>query len=370
MKKRFWQIAGVLLVIIALTLTAACAQKTQTLTDLLLEINSLSKWTSDGEVYISIHDRPMEEDFEQEGLPVDLLQDATIKYHIDSNSETNVYGIHLEFDFSCYEEPLYLTFYLGNDNFYVKAEDFLSLCQIFEENNYDEVKAKLDGYDWLACSLDDDMGADFSRFTIYGDWSDAELQMFFKEVEKFRDTVGQAYSGFSIKAMEAKGNSFKLELDNAGLADLINEFIVYTLDNFEQIAQAFLYYINSSDFFSENERAEATELAQELIVAVKEISMQERLAVLETVRTELTVECPMDFLINYHLAKTSADSYTLDEKISIVFDEEYYGEPSDVLFSIKKTTKAVNNLQIDLPTENILWDKEFETETSTVKADM
>ena len=105
-------------------------------------------------------------------------------------------------------------------------------------------------------------------------------------------------------------------------------------------------------------------------MAVQEISMQERLAVLETVRTELTVECPMDFLINYHLAKTSADSYTLDEKISIVFDEEYYGEPSDVLFSIKKTTKAVNNLQIDLPTENILWDKEFETETSTVKADM
>ena len=129
MKKRFWQIAGVLLVIIALTLTAACAQQTQTLTDLLLEINSLSKWTSDGEVYISIHDRPMEEDFEQEGLPVDLLQDATIKYHIDSNSETNVYGIHLEFDFSCYEEPLYLTFYLGNDNFYVKAEDFLTLCR-------------------------------------------------------------------------------------------------------------------------------------------------------------------------------------------------------------------------------------------------
>lgn len=370
MKKRFWQIAGALILLIALAVTAAsCAQQTQTLTDLLLEVNQLARLTADGEVYISIHDKPMEDDFAQDGLPADLLQDATIKYHIDCDNEALVYGFHLEGDFACYNEPLYFTFYLDKENVYVKADEFLKLCQIFAEEDYAEVKEQIGDHEWLACPLDNGLEEDFTSY-LYGDLSDAELQTFLDEVEKFRSTVGQAYAGFSVKAMEAKGNSFKLELDNAGLADLINDFIGYTLDNFDTIAQAFLAYINSSEFFSEADRADAAEFIPELIDEVKEISMQERLSVLETVRIALTVECPMDFQINYNFAKTAADTYTLDEKVSIVFDEEYYGEPSDVLMSVKNTSKAVNDLQINMPAENILWLDDLYEDAPQVKADM
>jgi len=363
MKKRIL-LACLLLALLAFG-AAACGQQTnsQTLTELLMEVNSLPQLTADGEVYISIHDRGMEEDFTEDGLPADLLQDATIKYHVNCNNEASLYEAHLSVDFPCYDEPQECTLFLDAGHIYVNMQDLLEICAPFAEpDELAEARAKLAGYDWMAWPLAQE---DYAPY--YND------QTYLEEMAKINDTILKAYAGFSPSGMTVKGNSFQLELDNAGLAGLINDFIDYTLDNFTEIAQACIAYVNSSSFFDEIDRESIVEMLQEAIKEFDNITEEEREYLEELkneVRQAFTEECPMDFAIKYALAKTAADTYTLEEKLGIVFDEEEFGEPSDVLITLNNTSKAMEDLQITVPTENIAYAEKLREELDEMQPDM
>lgn len=376
MRKRFGQLAGALALLCMLIVgAAACAavQETQTLTDLLLEVSRLPQITAEGEIHTSIKDRAMEEDLEQSGLPADLLRDLTIKYQVNSDNEAMLCEIKLSTDFAFYDEPLPCTLYLTDDCIYINAQDALRFCQLLAKPaEYAKAQKELGAYDWIAVSLEDDFDSPTSYYNVmasyYGLIDSTDYEQLLDEVERFRDTIGQAYASFSAKAITGSGSSFKLELDNAGLADLINGFIAYTLDNSDKIAQACIDYVNVSAIFTDEYREEMIEMIQEMAEQAKQVTEQQRQYVQQEVDKALKVECPMDFNLLYDFAKTAADTYTLEEKVSIAFDEEYYGEASDVLISIKNTSKAVKDLQINIPTENIVWPDEDELELP--KADM
>ena len=337
---------------------SACEQQTNTytLTELLTELETLPQLTADGEIYISIHDRGMEEDFEQENLPVDLLQDASIKYHINFDNQAKLFEANLVLDFACYDKAQECTLFIDSEYFYVKTPDFLNLYKNFAEpDEYAEAEALLADYDWLAWPLD----PAFAMF-FYNSLDEDELQICIDEANIIRDTIGKAYAGFSTKALVVKGNSFALELDNAGLAELINEFVEYTLYNFEEIARACIEYINCSKIFEQYEREAMVESIQEILdTSSFEVPDWQLEYIREEVNNTLINECPMDFAMKYLFAKTAKDTYVWDEEFNIIFDEEYYGESSDVLISTKNTFKAVNNLQITIPTENVSYADEL-----------
>lgn len=369
MTKNFKRLAAALaLLLILLVGAAACAavQETQTLTDLLLEVSRLPQITAEGEVYISINDQAMEEDFADAGLPADFLQDTKISYQIKSDNEDMLCEIKLSTDFACFDEPLPCTLYLTSDCIYINAQDALKLCRLIAEPaEYAEVEQKFGAYDWIAVSLEDDWD---SPTSYYGMIDDVNYEKLLAEVENFRDTIGQAYAGFSDKTITGSGSSFKLELNNAGLANLINNFIDYTLDNADKIAQACIDYVNISEFWTAEYKEDTIDMIEEMAKQAKLVTAQQRQEVKNAVTEALEADCPMDFELLYDFAKTAADTYTLEERVSIIFDEDYYNESSDVLISIKNISKAAQNLQINIPTENIVWP--YEESVAKITADM
>ena len=179
------------------------------------------------------------------------------------------------------------------------------------------------------------------------------------EIEKMRSTIGKAYADFKFTGLTTNGSSFKLELDNAGLANLINSFIDYTIDNFDKIAPACIAYVNSSSLFDDYDRKVFAEDIENLTEIFAETSMDERKELADTIEETFTTDCPFDFLFKYDYAKTAADTYALEEVITLDFDEDYYGEVSTVYISLKNTTKAAKNLQITIPTDKIATPEEL-----------
>ncbi len=363
MKKRFWQVLAVLTALVMLCFCVACtAQQTQSLTDLLLEENSLPQLVAEGEVQIRIEDPGMEYDLLEGGLPADLFKDAKIKYQINADNENMLYKVELDADFSCYDDTQHCTLYLTQNHVYLNAQDFLDFCQLFctpeglfcTPEEYAEVVAAIAKADceWLDFPLEDD--DEFEAIT------DQDLQDILAELEKMRSTIGKAYADFKFAGLKVSGNSFKLELDNAGLANLINSFIDYTIDNFDKIAPACIAYVNSSSLFDDYDRESFVEDIESLTEVFAKVTQAERQELADTINKTFTTDCPIDFSFKYNYAKTATDTYTLEEVVTLDFDEDYYGEVSTVYISLKNTTKAAKDLQITIPTEKIATPEELE----------
>lgn len=357
MRKRLWQFAAALAVLVMLCFCVSCAQQTQTLTDLLLEESSLSQFTTQGELQIRINDPGMEYDLLEYGLPANLFEDATIKYQISADKENELYKVELDADFSCYDDTQHCTFYVTQGHVYLNAQDFLDFCQLIctpdglfcTPEEYAEAAAAIAKAEceWLDLPIDEAPSA-------YGDYfTEQELQDILPEIEKMRSTIGKAYADFKFSGLKANGSSFELELDNAGLANLINSFIDYTIENYEKIATACIAYVNSSSLFDEYDRKYIVDDLERLGYIFDEATLEERQELAETIETTLVTECPIDFALKYTYAKTAADTYTLDEVITLDFDEDYFGDKSTVYFSINNTTKAAKDLQINIPTEKL-----------------
>ncbi len=354
MKKRFWQFSAALIVLAMLCFCVSCAQQTQSIVDLLLEENSLPQLVAQGEIQIRIEDPGMEYDLLEGGLPADLFKDTTIKYQIDADNENMLYKVELNADFTCYDDTKHCLLYVTKGHVYLNAQDFLNFCQFAcTSEEYAEAAAAIAKADceWLDFPVENEYAFD--------DITEQDLQDILAEIEKMRSTIGKAYADFKFTGLTTNGSSFKLELDNAGLANLINSFIDYTIDNFDKIAPACIAYVNSSSLFDDYDRKVFAEDIENLTEIFAETSMDERKELADTIEETFTTDCPFDFLFKYDYAKTAADTYALEEVITLAFDEDYYGEVSTVYISLKNTTKAAKNLQITIPTDKIATPEEL-----------
>lgn len=340
MKKRIFMLLALL---ICICLSTGCSQQSRSFADMLREINALERYSAEATTTISIKSQTMSEALKQDGLPADMLETIEIKYK--TNVDTSSMRMNIEFEVNAGGYSIPLNMYMDGTHIYVKVEDCIKLIETYSGDP--ELLAAFKDFvgdaEWIDLMTEEDL-------EVYEAVLDeATIKEYLAEYDRLLNAISKGYATFETKTFSAMSNSYKITLDNASLAGLISDFIEYTINNSEQIANAFIEYVNSSIFFTDEEKADFAQSMREMAEAATEVTNADiaytKAFLADTFTND---ECPFDFNLTYQLAKTSQAAYNQNWQFRLEVKDEDFG-PVKISLNSQATIRENKSLEVKLP---------------------
>ncbi|MFP4697348.1 MAG: stalk domain-containing protein [Eubacteriales bacterium] len=191
--------------------------------------------------------------------------------------------------------------------------------------------------------------------------------------DKFVDEVlKEVFGDLSLDIIEQEGNKHTLKIDSENLIDTIIEILDYSLDNSEELGNAFNEYIMSlsNQQYSMLVGAYAVDtnkemLTEEIDMLVEEIAINKELYKESLEQIEIMYSFMLQQLIegseiNMSYGKDDDGTYTSDFLAEIVIKGQNTQETMfDGLLSYNETLKEIDSFTVETPTENVTSFTEF-----------
>ncbi|WP_026476924.1 copper amine oxidase N-terminal domain-containing protein [Alkaliphilus transvaalensis] len=359
MKKK---VSVVVATILILAVLVGCSPVELEMYRLTNEINRLDSTKVSGEIEISMSGSIIDvlellnPEFKQ---MYDLTQNLVIRYSGQSSLSQN--KAHLAFEYKTQKDGAFkpLTeIIVDQDILYIKVSEIGNLVVDQVANNDDVTAQLIEGFlvdtDYIKIDLkelDENYVSDQKRLV--------------KINEYLSEGLIEAFDGFESGIVYKEGNKYIYELKAKTVFSLLEDVLVYILDNTEKIANAIGKTIDGMDDGDYQYLVESFGYNNSKEVLKKDINkgfsmlLEEQDTILtsfEEFNHEINQSGVLEKLgetgIKYSLEKIDAKSYGVEQEITIDFKDE----GSDLLIKIKQQAKieAVDSVDIKVPTEGVL----------------
>lgn len=342
---RFMTVAMLLLAALS---CAACTNDVVGFMNVSAEMSALSQIEQTGTIKLSLN----LSDEAKENWPADST-DMTLTYTAQTDNAKMQSKLVGELAVGSTKFPL--TVYMDNVKLYFNASELIALYQLVESENSEglyQLTSALGGNEWLCVDLmDADAWEEYCSALLKADVSTESI---YGEAVDLMKALTKPYSGLDSKLLTQKGNTYTVTFDNDSAINFINEFLLYSIENSENIGSALITWVDGCDLLDDAYKAEIKSTIYAGMAYAQGLTDENKADLTADLLTGVET-WPFDCSVKYTLTRNSAKSFGVGLNIDYnETDTASISGISGLKLTATATTVAKNNLKIDVPTTGIV----------------
>lgn len=369
------QILVLFILLWGMIMLSGCSQVEKDFYALQKESSSLNSYVSDGEITLTVNQLPGEitEITGKSPLFQDIilkvLQDIKLTYNIKADLDRQLISASIYLKLYEKAEPREIFSIIGKeDDLYIRVDKIAEILSI--DSEFTPYIDALDGKAYLTISREemaDLLASEEGPITLNPAnlWNTEQIKtqntLYYSLIDGLMNEVYQQYE---TRIVKKEGNGFSINLTPQEVMELIEPFVLYSLDHADQLEA---YLISAVEDLTDEEMLlleldpdQKEAYLQGITEFINEIKMGGSEFLNEWAENRAMIENEIIGSLGetkLSLSLQKADSSTYDSQLELLLQvkgEPEATQPLDLVWQVKDRTKKTNNFEVTVPQEGLI----------------